>query len=127
MGEQPPWDEEKARSFLGKHVIIGLTYESPDGELLGQAQVHGHVVQVEEGHGIAVKLSDSGEVFWLPPDPAALHEAPPGEYRFRSTGEVVVDPELMTSWTVTSPPGEPAEGAWTNLLQEGFAPPADSS
>jgi hypothetical protein len=127
VDEQPPWDEERARGFLGKHVVIGLTYESRDGDLLGQVQVHGHVVEVDEGRGIAVELSDSREVFWLPPDPSALHDAPPGEYRFRSTGEVVVDPDLMTSWTVTAAPGETAEGAWTNLLREGFAPPGDSS
>jgi hypothetical protein len=126
VGERPPWDEEKARAFLGKHVVIGLTYESRDGELLGQALVHGNVVEVDEGRGIAVELSDSGEVFWLPPDPAALHDAPPGEYRFRSTGEVVVDPDLMTTWTVTAPPGEPTEGAWANLLREGFGPPENS-
>jgi hypothetical protein len=47
--ERPPWDEEKARGFLGKHVVIGLTYESREGELLGQLQVHGNVVEVDEG------------------------------------------------------------------------------
>jgi hypothetical protein len=126
VGEPPPWDEERARAFLGKHVVIGLTYVSQDGELLGQLQVHGDVVEVDEGHGIAVELSDAGKVFWLPPDPSALKDAPPGEYRFRSTGEVVVDPDLMTSWTVTASPGEPTEGAWANLLRDGFAPPEDN-
>jgi hypothetical protein len=75
-----------------------------------------------KGRGIAVELSDSGDVFWLPPEPSALNHAPPGEYRFRSTGEVVVDPDLMTTWTVTAPPGEPTDGAWANLLRAGFAP-----
>jgi hypothetical protein len=36
----------------------------------------------------------------LPPEPDAFDEAVPGEYRLRSTGEVVVNPAFTTSWTV---------------------------
>ena len=118
---KPAWDEEVAQSFVGKRVLIGLTYESQEGELLGQRQVHGRVTAVDEHRGIAVEVSGADRVFWLPPDPRALHEAPPGEYRLRSTGEVVVDPDLLTTWTVTAPPGEPAEEGWTSLLRDGFA------
>src|SRR5687767_10004118 len=101
LSERPKWDDEKARGFLGKRVIIGLTYVTREGEFLGQSQVRGQVVQVDAGRGVAIELGNSAEIFWLPPDTDAVNEAPPGEYRFRSTGELVVDPDLMTSWTVT--------------------------
>jgi len=42
----------------------------------------------------------------LPPEPEAYEPAPPGEYRLRSTGEVVVDPDYLTTWTVGSPADE---------------------
>ncbi len=38
------------------------------------------------------------------PDLSAFVEAPAGEYRFRTTGEVVVNPDLMTQWTIEDPP-----------------------
>jgi len=41
---------------------------------------------------------------WLPPDLRAFQDAPPGEYRLRSTGEVVVDPDFISSWTINRPP-----------------------
>jgi hypothetical protein len=34
----------------------------------------------------------------------AFEAAPPGEYRLRSSGEVVVNPDYITSWVVEAPP-----------------------
>ena len=37
----------------------------------------------------------------------------PGEYHFKSTGEIVVNPDFMTSWTITRPsPNEVTEDDW---------------
>jgi hypothetical protein len=36
---------------------------------------------------------------------AAISGARPGEYTFRSTGEMVADAELQTTWIRTLPPG----------------------
>ncbi|HEV2489437.1 MAG TPA: hypothetical protein VGT03_06495 [Candidatus Acidoferrales bacterium] len=52
--------------------------------------------------GITIKLNDGSE-FTLPPDLRVLEPAPPGEYRLRSTGEVIVDPDYLCSYTVTRP------------------------
>jgi hypothetical protein len=45
----------------------------------------------------------SEEPVTLPPDPEAYSRARPGEYSLASTGEVVVDPDYPTVWTVESP------------------------
>jgi hypothetical protein len=37
---------------------------------------------------------------FLPLDLEALRPAPPGSYTLRSSGEVVVDPDLLSAWTV---------------------------
>jgi len=45
---------------------------------------------------------NNGEEFTLPTDISTIKIAPPGENHFESTGEVVVNPDFMTSWTYIS-------------------------
>jgi hypothetical protein len=44
--------------------------------------------------------ADNGEIFTLPPAPEAYEPAPPGEYRLKTTGEVVVNPDFTCVMTV---------------------------
>jgi hypothetical protein len=39
----------------------------------------------------------------MPPALDDIESAPAGEYRFRETGEIIVDPDLMANWTITKP------------------------
>ncbi|MFX0060574.1 MAG: hypothetical protein ACFFC7_00125 [Candidatus Hermodarchaeota archaeon] len=39
----------------------------------------------------------------LPPDLSAFQKAEPGDYRLRSTGEVVINPDFTVLWTVQPP------------------------
>ncbi len=89
-------------TLVGRTIIIGITTLEQDGSLLEQVQMHG-VIERIDANGIAIRLSD-GELFMLPPDAGALKPAPFGQYRFRSTGELVTNPDLMTTCTVTRPP-----------------------
>lgn len=98
----PAWDDERARGLVGRHILIGITSLTADDEIIEQRQMHGDIEQIDEKRGIGVRLAD-GEMYWLPPDLAAITSAPPGEYRLRATGEVVVNPDLMTTWTVHAP------------------------
>jgi hypothetical protein len=117
--DRPTWDPETADGLLGKIVIVGLTYCDHDGEVVEQTQLHGEIVAADERDGVGIERADTGELFWLPPDLRAYREAAAGEYRSLATGEVIVNPDLMTTWTVTAaPPGEePDEEAppWTHL------------
>jgi hypothetical protein len=90
-------------SAIGKHVLVGLTYLDAEGEVEEQEQFHG--VIVEGGgpdEGVTLKRADTGEVVTLPP---GLEPAEPGEYTLRSSGETVVDPDFVATWTI-SPPEE---------------------
>src|SRR4051794_6079149 len=91
-----------ATSLVGKTIIVGITYLEHDGSLVEQVQKHG-VIERIDSKGIAIRFPD-GELFSLPPDVGSLQVAPPGEYRFRATDEVVTNPDLMTTWTVRKPP-----------------------
>ena len=87
--------------LIGKTILMGLTYYTADHEFIEQKQYWGTVTESSQ-KGILVRLND-GEIFGLPPDLSSTKIAPPGEYRLRSTGEVVVDPDYLTTWNINRP------------------------
>jgi hypothetical protein len=65
-------------------------------------QCHGKITKADE-HGIAMVcegITWRDQALTLPTDLKAFRPAAPGEYRLRSTGEVVKNPDLLTSWTI---------------------------
>jgi hypothetical protein len=106
-GEKPAWNQDEADLLLGQYVVVGITYLAPDGvTVTSQVQCHGRITKADE-KGITVACEGTtwrGQTTTLPPDLRAFYPATPGEYRLRSTGEVVKDPDLVTSWTLTEPP-----------------------
>jgi hypothetical protein len=92
----------KGEDYLGKTVIIGLTYYREvhgEQELVEQRQVHGRIARVSYGEGVIIESENDTE-YKLPPDLSLLEPAPPGEYEERSTGEVISNPDFITMWTV---------------------------
>ncbi len=101
-------DKDLAEAYIGKQLLIGITYLAHDDTFLEQKQFHGRIVRINESEGIVIELADSDKEFKLPPMLDSLREAPEGEYRLRETGEVVVNPDLLTTWTLHKPPSEAA-------------------
>ena len=67
-------------------------------------QLHGIIQRVSrEGLVVALKGAREGETWTMPPSLTALHAADPGEYRLKSSGEVVVDPDFTAVWTIKPP------------------------
>ena len=111
MDDRPNWDEERGSALLGKYALIGLSFVDQHEKVISQVQRHGRIVEADKDRGIGIRLVAhgkpwDGEVYRLPPDLRAFKDAPAGEYRLRSTGEVVVDPDVTASWTIKSPPVE---------------------
>lgn len=104
-GQHPDWDEEFAKELIGAIVLVGITYTDPQGETESQAQYFGMVASAHRDEGIAVECHGhfAGETCVLPPQTEAFTKAKPGVYRLRSTGEEVVDPDYVTSWTMQRP------------------------
>jgi hypothetical protein len=104
MGENtaPQFDEELAQTYVGRTIIIGLTYLDNAGNLVEERQLHGTISAVR-GDGVRIALAGrhAGQTWNMPPDLGNLHEAPAGAYRLRETGEVIVDPDPMTTWTIS--------------------------
>lgn len=88
--------------LLGKSVLVGITRIDPDGEVASHEQFHGHVESLDDGL-VHIRVAGSGANFTLPPDASSFVRARPGHYRLRSTGEVVVNPDFTSSWTVRAP------------------------
>ena len=106
LQEEPVWSDDKARLLQGAIVIVGFTYIDGQGDATAQHQIHGVVIETDPSKGIGVECHGEvwkGEIAWLPPDTRAWVKAPPGEYRLRSTGEVVIDPDFTSSWTRQGP------------------------
>lgn len=96
-------DESKARDYIGKTVLIGVTYLDHEERQTGQQQWYGVISEISNARGIVVKLKNNSSNFVLPPDVSALRPAKPGEYRLRTTGEIVTDPDFLTTWTRRAP------------------------
>jgi hypothetical protein len=95
-------DEEFAAELLGTHVLVGVTHVDHGGKVVSHEQFHGTVLRASAGEGVVI-VDAAGEEHWLPLDREAFRLADPGTYRLRSTGEVVVDPEWLSTWTVYPP------------------------
>ena len=108
----------RAEFAVGKRVLVGITELSHDGrEVLEKHAFAGVVSRVVGSRGIELALDD-GTSYWLPPDVTSLREAAPAEYRLHATGQTVVNPDYLATWTITA-----AEGEAGCLSGEGYAPP----
>ncbi|MCM1022715.1 MAG: hypothetical protein NC395_01490 [Prevotella sp.] len=86
----------KYNDLLGKVLLVGITYEDGDGNVKERRQFYGTVTAADKGK-ILIEQKN-GEVLSLPPDLGAVKPAPEGEYRLHSTGEVVVNPDYLSTW-----------------------------
>jgi hypothetical protein len=97
-------DQELAQSLVGKHILVGVTYVDSLDNVIEKKQMHGRILRINSSEGVVIALASSGDEFKLPPDLGSVQVAPPGEYRLRSTGEVVANPDLTATWVVKNPP-----------------------
>jgi hypothetical protein len=96
---------ERLQHIVGARLLVGVTVREPDGTVVSRTQFCGVVLEVADG---VVVVDKDGEPALLPSDDLAYTSAPRGTYTLSGSGEVVVDPDYVTTWDVTAtPPGEP--------------------
>ena len=100
----PDFDQARADALVGKHILVGVTILSASGELLERSEYHG-IIQSASPSGIDISLrgARAGSNWVMPPHLDAIAPAKPGEYRLKSTGEIVVDPDFLATWEVRQP------------------------
>ena len=96
----------KAKTMINKRVLIGVTYYDHKGAFIEQKQMHGRIISVDSRHGFEIELEGArkGDIYWVPPDVRSFREAKPGDYRERSTGEIINNPDFLSTWEVYKPP-----------------------
>jgi hypothetical protein len=102
----PEWDQSEADWLIGKTVLAGITRLASDGTTIkSHQQYHGKIVRADRSAGIVMECEGvwSGKTITLPPMTSNYHPANSGEYRLRSTGEIIKDPDVLTTWSVTEP------------------------
>jgi hypothetical protein len=82
-----------------KSVLVGITYLGHDGTPLREEAFLGRIVRSSARGGLVVRRADGSELE-MPPQ---VEKAEPGEYRLDATGEVIVDPYYLASWSVKAP------------------------
>jgi len=102
MSDDKKLDPHLLKSMIGLRVLAGLTYCDAEGNPIEQKQFYGVIESISE-KGVVLKHPETGVTFNLPPDLSNYKKASPGEYRLRSTGEVVVNPDILTTWVVEKP------------------------
>ena len=90
--------ERRLAALVGKRILVGITYEDPEGNVIEHQQLSGLIVAACLEKGIEIEQDESGGIFTLPPSPEAMQPAAPGRYRLRGSGRVVIDPDLVSTW-----------------------------
>jgi len=96
-------DESKAKEYVGKTILLCVSYIDHEETQTGQMQWFGTITEVSNAKGIVIALLNDPTHCALPPDLSALRPGKPGEYRPRATGEVITDPDFITTWTCKEP------------------------
>jgi hypothetical protein len=108
--ERLPWmpsiekDQSEADWLVGKTIFADITFLAADGATVKSGgQYPGKIVRADRKSGIAIECESvwSGKTMTLPPVTSAFRPAGPGEYCLRSAGEVIKDPDVLTTWSIT--------------------------
>jgi hypothetical protein len=94
-------DRIEASELEGSKTLIGIT-RMQDDESYAQEQFVGiATVQDRESYCLVTIDCEDGEAGAYPFDVRTLQRAPKGDYRLRSTGQIVTDPDFLMTWIVT--------------------------
>ncbi|MBK9673439.1 MAG: hypothetical protein IPP56_16585 [Bacteroidetes bacterium] len=92
------WEELK-QFLIGKTFLIGLTFIDQDKKVIEQYQTSGKVDELTDDGIFKFRRFDNS-IFQLPYDTKTIREAKEGEYRERETGNIIVNPEYITTWEI---------------------------
>jgi len=98
------FDAAAMNTFVGKYMLIAVTYVDGSGQEESSIQMHGTVESVsEQGITISLKGEREGESWTMPANVNAISPAVPGRYQLPETGEIVENPDFITTWMVQRP------------------------
>lgn len=90
----------KSQDLIGKILLVGLTYQTPDQKNERREQFWGTVTEANRKEIAIVRVD--GQRISLPPDYSAICVAERGIYTLRATGEKVENPDFIATWVIIS-------------------------
>ncbi len=101
----PRWDKKVGESYIGKYILVGITYLDHKGSEIKRRQMHGIIESSDKNKGIKIALKGvyEGKSWNMPPDQRSIKKAKPGIYALKMSGEKIKNPDLLSTWTVTEP------------------------
>lgn len=119
MSTEITWEDLEAR-LQGCMFLIGITFVDDKEAVIDQYQTSGRFQEFDD---VLMRIArEDGSIYQVPYDPETITYAEPGEYRERSTGRVITDPDFLIRWTIRIT--EPS--AIEEIKQHGFLPPVES-
>lgn len=102
---KPRWYKKVADRYIGKHILVGITYVDHKGIETQRQQLHGVIEAADKNVGIKIALKGvyEGQSWTMPPDQRSIKKANPGIYTLKMSGEKVENPDLLSTWTITEP------------------------
>lgn len=85
----------------GKVFLIGLTFVDQEGEVIERYQTHGTVKRLTNDGIFKIRREDHS-LFQIPYDKDTIKLAKHGEYREKSTGETIKDPDFIMVWEIVA-------------------------
>jgi len=85
----------------GKLFLIGLTFVDKNGKIIERYQTHGTVKRLTND-GIFKIRRDDHSIFQIPYDKNTIRLAKDGQYREKTSGEIVDHPDFIMTWEITA-------------------------
>ena len=92
---------EQLSVMIGRRLLVGITFFDEIGNVTNAQQFCGRVLEVADGV-VVVERPGEPEPAVLPADVAAYRKAQTGRYTLRDTGEIVIDPDFVSTWQVAA-------------------------
>ncbi len=90
---------ERFREFRNKTILVGITYLHEDESISHIVQFAGVITNLDS-RGLVINKNIDGEEFCVPADDSAIEYASEGKYTLKTTGEVIINPDYLTTWTI---------------------------
>ena len=105
---KPRWYKKVGESYIGKYILVGITYVDHKGNEIQRQQLHGVIESADKNIGIKIALKGvyEGQSWTMPPDQRSIKIARPGIYTLKMSGEKVVNPDLLSTWKIEQPDPE---------------------
>jgi hypothetical protein len=113
---------EHLQEYLkGKVFLIGLTFVDSDGKIVEQYQTHGTVTELTNQGLLRFRKKD-GSDFQIPYSADSIKKADKGEYKEKSSGLIITDPDFLMTWEITTTDNDNLE----EVKKHGFIPSTET-